>query len=329
MSKKPVVYSSPTELDGRLPMRLAFPFGLQHVLAMFVGNLSPLLIIMSICGITADAGLGVLRVSLLQNAMLVAGINTMIQVRKLGPIGSGLPIVMGTSSGFIGVNKAIAASMMAGVAAGTITTSTLTLDNVQVDLKATLSDNICRIELSNNSHTSAVLGDKKNLSVLLLGNDTVFSAYKTVSATNSATSEHESELTIDTLEVGSGATLNANLVFTEGSVLIMEDCLAMGSDVALTSGMSLTLSDSMLQELYGANGATLFTGVDTLTLDGEEIADGSKISADGVFSNLDTSYNYSLSYANETVRLQAIPEPATATLSLAALALLAMRRRRA
>ena len=123
MSKKPVVYSSPNELDGRLPLRLAFPFGLQHVLAMFVGNLSPLLIIMAICGITADAGLGTLRVTLLQNAMLVAGINTMIQVRKLGPIGSGLPIVMGTSSGFIGVNKAIAASMLAGVAAGTITTS--------------------------------------------------------------------------------------------------------------------------------------------------------------------------------------------------------------
>ena len=122
MSKKPVVYSSPNELDGRLPLKLAFPFGLQHVLAMFVGNLSPLLIIMAICGITADAGLGTLRVSLLQNAMLVAGINTMIQVRKLGPIGSGLPIVMGTSSGFIGVNKGIAASMMAGIAAGTITT---------------------------------------------------------------------------------------------------------------------------------------------------------------------------------------------------------------
>ena len=123
MSKKPIVYGSPNELEGRLPMKLAFPFGLQHVLAMFVGNLSPLLIIMAMCGITADAGLGTLRVSLLQNAMLVAGINTMIQVRKLGPIGSGLPIVMGTSSGFIGVNKAIAASMMAGVAAGTITTS--------------------------------------------------------------------------------------------------------------------------------------------------------------------------------------------------------------
>ena len=122
MSRKPIVYSSPNELDGRLPMRLAFPFGLQHVLAMFVGNLSPLLILMSICGITTDAGFGALRVSLLQNAMLVAGLVTLIQLYPIGPIGGKLPIVMGTSSGFIGVNKGIAASMMAGIAAGTITT---------------------------------------------------------------------------------------------------------------------------------------------------------------------------------------------------------------
>ena len=123
MSRKPTVYSSPNELDGRLPLRLAIPFGLQHVLAMFVGNLSPLLILMSVCGITADAGFGALRVSLLQNAMLVAGLVTLIQLYPIGPIGGKLPIVMGTSSGFIGVNKAIAASMMSGIAAGTITTS--------------------------------------------------------------------------------------------------------------------------------------------------------------------------------------------------------------
>ena len=122
MSRKPTVYSSPNELDGRLPLRLAIPFGLQHVLAMFVGNLSPLLILMSICGITTDAGFGALRVSLLQNAMLVAGLVTLIQLYPIGPIGGKLPIVMGTSSGFIGVNKGIAASMMAGIAAGTITT---------------------------------------------------------------------------------------------------------------------------------------------------------------------------------------------------------------
>ncbi len=125
MSKttKQKAYTSPYELDGRIPLIEAIPLGLQHVLAMFVGNLSPLLVLMAVCGITTDAGYGALRVSLLQNAMLVAGLVTFLQLYPIGPIGARLPIVMGTSSGFIGVNRAIAVSMMAGVAAGTITTS--------------------------------------------------------------------------------------------------------------------------------------------------------------------------------------------------------------
>ena len=116
-------FATPHDLDGRLPLRQAIPLGLQHVLAMFVGNLSPLLILMAVCGITVDAGYESLRVSLLQNAMLIAGIVTFLQLYPIGPIGGRLPIVMGTSSGFIGVNKAIAVSMMAGVATGTITTN--------------------------------------------------------------------------------------------------------------------------------------------------------------------------------------------------------------
>ena len=120
MTAKPR-YTSPYELDGRIPLRQAVPLGLQHVLAMFVGNLSPLLIIMGTCGLTDSNGFGALRVSLLQNAMLIAGLVTFIQLYPIGPIGGRLPIVMGTSSGFIGVNNAIAGSMMAGIAAGTIT----------------------------------------------------------------------------------------------------------------------------------------------------------------------------------------------------------------
>ena len=45
---KKIQYSSPTSLDGRLPLRTAGPLGLQHVLAMFVGNLSPLLALMAV-----------------------------------------------------------------------------------------------------------------------------------------------------------------------------------------------------------------------------------------------------------------------------------------
>ena len=115
-------YTSPYDLDGRIPLRQAIPLGLQHVLAMFVGNLSPLLIIMGVCSITAGAGLGELRVSLLQNAMIIAGAVTLLQLYPVGPIGSRLPIVMGTSSGFIGINNGIAAATLAGISAGTITT---------------------------------------------------------------------------------------------------------------------------------------------------------------------------------------------------------------
>lgn len=212
--------------------------------------------------------------------------------------------------------------------AGLITTGSLTLDNVQVDLKAELSKDISTIEVENRSNTSAVMGERFSLDKLFLSNDTTFSAYKADTAANSAMSEYESSLFITLLEVGKGATLNANLVFNNNSVLILNDSLTMGSDVALFSGMSLTLSDAMLNELYGMNEVALFTGVDKLTLDGQELADGIRISANSIFSNLDPEWDFNLSFSGGTVSIYAIPEPATATLSLLALAGLAMRRRR-
>ena len=105
---------TPYDLDGRPPLKLAIPLGLQHVLAMFVGNLTPLLIITAACGIEAG---GELQVALLQNAMLIAGIVTLVQVFTIGPVGGKLPIVMGTSSGFIGVFQSVAGVMGNGVVA--------------------------------------------------------------------------------------------------------------------------------------------------------------------------------------------------------------------
>ncbi len=96
------------ELKGRPPLPTAIALGLQHVLAMFVGNLTPLLIV---GGAYSAANPGTIDVAYLaQCAMVLAGITTLVQLYKLGPIGSGLPIVMGTSSAFIGVNSAIAMS---------------------------------------------------------------------------------------------------------------------------------------------------------------------------------------------------------------------------
>lgn len=76
-------------LDGRVPVGRAVPFGLQHVLAMFVSNLTPITII----GAAAGLDNGKIAV-LLQNAMFVAGIATLIQLYPVWKIGSKLPIVL-------------------------------------------------------------------------------------------------------------------------------------------------------------------------------------------------------------------------------------------
>ena len=104
------------QMDGKMPLSQAIPLGLQHVLAMFVGNLTPLLIITGACGL-AGGEFAQLQLSLLQNAMLVAGIVTLVQLFSIGPVGGKVPIIMGTSSGFIGVFNSVAASMGGGVLA--------------------------------------------------------------------------------------------------------------------------------------------------------------------------------------------------------------------
>ncbi|MBC8598748.1 purine permease [Lachnospiraceae bacterium BX10] len=101
---------------GKLSLTKAVPLGLQHVLAMFVGNLTPILIITGACGIGAGSEFAELQVDLLQNAMLVAGIVTLVQLYAIGPVGGKVPIIMGTSSGFIGVFNSVAKVMGGGIA---------------------------------------------------------------------------------------------------------------------------------------------------------------------------------------------------------------------
>jgi len=105
---------SPYQFEGRIPLKQAIPLGLQHVLAMFVGNLTPILIITAACGAEEFAAV---QVSLLQNAMLVAGIVTLVQLYAIGPVGGKVPIIMGTSSGFIGVFQSVVNIMGGGVLA--------------------------------------------------------------------------------------------------------------------------------------------------------------------------------------------------------------------
>ena len=93
------------QLDGKVPVLKAIPFGLQHILAMFVANLTPITII------AAAGGLSQAEIAiLLQNAMFVAGIATLIQLYPIWKVGSKLPIVMGVSFTFVTVLSTVAAN---------------------------------------------------------------------------------------------------------------------------------------------------------------------------------------------------------------------------
>ena len=105
------------DFNGKLPLKQAIPLGLQHVMAMFVGNLTPLLIITGACGIGAGSEYASIQVALLQNAMIIAGIVTLIQLFSIGPVGGKVPIIMGTSSGFIGVFSSVTKIMGGGILA--------------------------------------------------------------------------------------------------------------------------------------------------------------------------------------------------------------------
>lgn len=117
MAKYVKISEEAYKFDGKLPLGTAIPLGLQHVLAMFVGNLTPVLIIGGACGIVGGAGFADLQVSLIQNAMIVAGLVTLLQLYSVGPCGGKVPIIMGTSSGFIGVFAGIVATLGSGVVA--------------------------------------------------------------------------------------------------------------------------------------------------------------------------------------------------------------------
>lgn len=85
-------------LNGRVPLGKAIPFGLQHILAMFVANIAPIIIVAGASGLDSKQS-----ASLIQSAMIIAGIGTLIQLFPLWKVGSGLPIVMGISFTFVSV----------------------------------------------------------------------------------------------------------------------------------------------------------------------------------------------------------------------------------
>jgi NCS2 family nucleobase:cation symporter-2 len=98
-----------------VPLASAIPFGLQHILAMFVANIAPVMIVAGACGLTQKD-----MAMLIQCAMIIAGIGTMIQLYPIWKIGSGLPIVMGISFTFVSIFCFIGATYGYGAVVGAV-----------------------------------------------------------------------------------------------------------------------------------------------------------------------------------------------------------------
>lgn len=103
------------QLDGRVPLGKALPFGLQHVLAMFVSNITPIMILASVVGLKSDVS-----AALIQNCMVIAGIGTLVQLFPIWRIGSRLPIVMGISFTFLSLAISIAGAYGMGTLIGAV-----------------------------------------------------------------------------------------------------------------------------------------------------------------------------------------------------------------
>lgn len=103
------------KLNGKVPVAKAIPFGLQQILAMFVANIAPILIVAGVCNISEQE-----KATLIQCAMLIAGIGTLIQLFPVWRIGSGLPIVMGISFTFVSIFSYIGATYGYGAIMGAV-----------------------------------------------------------------------------------------------------------------------------------------------------------------------------------------------------------------
>ncbi|MCL7931657.1 uracil-xanthine permease family protein [Halomonas llamarensis] len=113
-------FSASADVNEMPPLRRAVPLGIQHVLAMFVGNVTVPLIIAGAMDLPSE-----ITIFLIQATLFVSGTATLVQALGFGPLGARLPIVMGTSFGFVpvllpialnlGLPAALGATLCAGV----------------------------------------------------------------------------------------------------------------------------------------------------------------------------------------------------------------------
>lgn len=82
-------------------LAVAVPLGVQHVLAMFVSNMTPAIIVAGAGGFGFGSADPSQMIYMIQMAMLFAGIATLLQTIGIGPVGARLPLVQGTSFAYI------------------------------------------------------------------------------------------------------------------------------------------------------------------------------------------------------------------------------------
>ena len=96
MASRKTKTGSTNSPDKKLPLNKSIPLGIQHVLAMFAGNITVPVIVAGVFGQTPEQ-----KIFLIQMALFVAGVATIIQTVGYKEIGARLPIVQGTSFAFI------------------------------------------------------------------------------------------------------------------------------------------------------------------------------------------------------------------------------------
>ncbi|PWG60879.1 nucleobase:cation symporter-2 family protein [Bifidobacterium catulorum] len=102
-------------LDAPVSFWKGIPFGLQHVMAMFVANLAPIFIVANAARMTPEQSAAVI-----QAGLLVAGLGTCLQLYGAWMIGSRLPMVTGISFTYVAAATAICADRGYGAVVGAV-----------------------------------------------------------------------------------------------------------------------------------------------------------------------------------------------------------------
>ncbi len=92
------------QFEGKPTLKEIIPLGLQHVVAMIIGCVTPAIIVAGVSGLSPQD-----KILLVQSSLFFAGIATLIQLFPIfRGIGSRLPIIMGVSFAYVPTLTAIA-----------------------------------------------------------------------------------------------------------------------------------------------------------------------------------------------------------------------------